>query len=308
MLEALLTLDHVYRLAESEIESRVQELRTQLLASASAGTYSRAEQKNLRPSDVHALAAAKERESENFAKALNVKADYRSGDAFDHELQEKLKQERIQARQEAWEKKQREMAARQEARERMFRERAESDRELDRKRDDRYRDEERRGTTGRAQERDGSYSRRRRDDELDRRSLSPRPAAPRGRDRSLSRSPSPAPAARRRSDRSRSYDSRSPSPPPRRRDSVRSPSRSASPPPRKARARSNSSSSSRSGSYDSRSSYDSRASPDRPAHAAAAIRRPTRSPSPVARGSRNEPAGGRRRDEDVAPVRIQRNR
>ncbi|PWN87882.1 cwf21-domain-containing protein, partial [Acaromyces ingoldii] len=88
---------------DAEIEEQVQELRKTLLAQferqpAIFGGPTRQETKALRPSDVHALGAAKRAETESMQRALGIREGYREGDAFDRDLQEKLKQERIEER------------------------------------------------------------------------------------------------------------------------------------------------------------------------------------------------------------------
>lgn len=233
---------------DEEIEEEVSRLRTSL--SATKGGYTHDEAKAMRPSDVHARAAAKAKELDNFGKALGIRSDYQTGQAFDRDLQEKKKQERMEARkakQEAWERqkeerehmlKEREKQRVAHPRERAYFDRARSsgegvDHHAARDRDWDHRDE------GYGPSRE--YEPRRRSpprgpvrvdasrDELDysdRRRPSPPP-----RNTARSRSPSP----RRRSSRSpspdrRRGDSRSrsitpSSPPPRRRYDSRTPER-----------------------------------------------------------------------------------
>ena len=88
---------------ETEIEEQVIKLRAKLnqaLADVTSGfgERSRDEIKSLRPSDVHALAAAKELENRKMANALGLPADYQAGDSFNSEVQERRKRERIEAR------------------------------------------------------------------------------------------------------------------------------------------------------------------------------------------------------------------
>ena len=48
--------------------------------------------KSLKPSDTHALAAAKKSELNKMAAALGTRSDYTEGDAFNREKQEELRQ------------------------------------------------------------------------------------------------------------------------------------------------------------------------------------------------------------------------
>jgi len=105
--------------AEDEIEARVAELRASLqprfpALQAAAATPTYAEAKKLRPSDTHALGAAKQSETAKMQRALGVSGDYQEGDAFDRELQERRKLERIAERERrheesrlAWEERRR---------------------------------------------------------------------------------------------------------------------------------------------------------------------------------------------------------
>lgn len=91
----------MYSLAPDEIEGRVGALRKELLARTAAPAYAvptYREQKNLRPSNTHALGAAKQGETARMQRALGVSAGYAEGDAFDRELQETRRLERITER------------------------------------------------------------------------------------------------------------------------------------------------------------------------------------------------------------------
>ncbi|WFD02863.1 phosphomannomutase [Malassezia obtusa] len=70
------------------------------------------EEQGLRPSDTHALGAAKRLESEKMERALRIRPDYREGEAFQPEVQEQRKIERMEERarrqeesRERWEKR-----------------------------------------------------------------------------------------------------------------------------------------------------------------------------------------------------------
>ena len=67
----------VYRVEESKIEEEVDALREKLLASL-AGAVGPA--KGLKPSDTHAIAAAKKSELDKMARALGTRHDYAEGD------------------------------------------------------------------------------------------------------------------------------------------------------------------------------------------------------------------------------------
>jgi hypothetical protein len=88
-------------IGEEEIEEQVASLRRRLLEAAShaqGSGYSREETRALRPSDTHALGAAKADETDKMSRALGIRSNYREGDAFDRDLQEKNKLERIEER------------------------------------------------------------------------------------------------------------------------------------------------------------------------------------------------------------------
>eukprot|EP00282_Hemiselmis_andersenii_P011623 CAMPEP_0114122808 /NCGR_PEP_ID=MMETSP0043_2-20121206/7890_1 /TAXON_ID=464988 /ORGANISM="Hemiselmis andersenii, Strain CCMP644" /LENGTH=188 /DNA_ID=CAMNT_0001215543 /DNA_START=220 /DNA_END=783 /DNA_ORIENTATION=- len=80
---------------EDEIEAKVAEVRKKLmneeLKVADAAP-------NL--NETHAMAAEKERETKKFAGALGIRGEYAEGEAFDEELKERRKQERIAKREE----------------------------------------------------------------------------------------------------------------------------------------------------------------------------------------------------------------
>ncbi|KAI9428684.1 hypothetical protein H4582DRAFT_1761514, partial [Lactarius indigo] len=81
---------------EDEIERQVTALRERLLTMLPPPTIA----KNLKPSDTHALAAAKKIELDRMAAALGSRSDYTEGDAFNKEKQEELRQKRIMEREE----------------------------------------------------------------------------------------------------------------------------------------------------------------------------------------------------------------
>ncbi|KAI6047088.1 hypothetical protein EDC04DRAFT_2511527, partial [Pisolithus marmoratus] len=84
-------------LDEVEIAVKVQELRDKLngdLASLSTTA------KSLKPSDTHAIAAAKKTELDKMARAFGTKRDYIEGDAFDREKQEENRLRRMAEREE----------------------------------------------------------------------------------------------------------------------------------------------------------------------------------------------------------------
>ncbi|PWN47523.1 hypothetical protein IE53DRAFT_412980 [Violaceomyces palustris] len=216
---------------EEEVEEKVQDLRSRLMKElereleggrGTAKGPSTEEVKRLRPSDVHSLAQAKGLEEEKFKRALGVAEDYKEGDAFDRDLQERRRVERIEERKKRdeqrrldWERKQEEVRVR---RERFEEERRRREREREKAR--RYADDDRE-----RRDFDQEVERRRRERMRD------------GRERR--RSPSPPPSKRSRQDGDRygvgrrsASPSRSPSPTRRRRYAkTREDSRSISPPP-----------------------------------------------------------------------------
>ncbi|EPQ27681.1 uncharacterized protein PFL1_04819 [Pseudozyma flocculosa PF-1] len=104
-------------LPADEVEEQVAALRRTLqdaLANpaSSFGAATHAETKSLRPSDTHALRMAKTIEEAKMQRALGIDAEYKEGDAFDRELQERKKLQRIEERRQAdearrrdWERK-----------------------------------------------------------------------------------------------------------------------------------------------------------------------------------------------------------
>ncbi|KAJ2477301.1 hypothetical protein IWW56_004417 [Coemansia sp. RSA 2131] len=77
-------------LDESEIEARVDELRTRLLQDLEHMSGGR-----IRPYETQRVAEAKSRENSRMAQALRVDEDYAEGAAFDRELQELKRQKRM---------------------------------------------------------------------------------------------------------------------------------------------------------------------------------------------------------------------
>lgn len=102
-------------LPDDEIDQRVNQLRQELKSrreqnptgsqsadntpSYSAKGYDPVHAKSLRPSDVHRLAAAKEKEMTKFASALGVRSDYRPGEAFEDDYRERQRARRAAERQ-----------------------------------------------------------------------------------------------------------------------------------------------------------------------------------------------------------------
>ncbi|PWY98425.1 cwf21-domain-containing protein, partial [Testicularia cyperi] len=82
---------------QAEIESRVDELRKRLTEELGVG----ADRRQFRDGDTHRIREAKNREGERLGRALGVASDYKEGDAFNRELQERKKQERIEERKRA---------------------------------------------------------------------------------------------------------------------------------------------------------------------------------------------------------------
>ncbi|KAI3626377.1 hypothetical protein CBS9595_001738 [Malassezia furfur] len=85
-------------LPDDEIEARVDALRARLRERQDAVRPSHQETKNLRPSDTHALGAAKKLEREKMERALRIRPDYVEGEAFSPEIQERRKMERKEER------------------------------------------------------------------------------------------------------------------------------------------------------------------------------------------------------------------
>ncbi|KAH6915390.1 cwf21 domain-containing protein [Coprinopsis sp. MPI-PUGE-AT-0042] len=80
---------------EEEIEKQVSILREKLLENLNS-TFKNPRQ--LKPSDTHAIAAAKKVELERMARALGTRSDYQEGDSFDREKQEEMRLKRIAER------------------------------------------------------------------------------------------------------------------------------------------------------------------------------------------------------------------
>lgn len=188
------TLAHGDRLPEDEIQQRVASLRQSLRARLEAAPNrfakpTHAEAKQLRPSDTHMRGAAKEVESQKMQRALRIRPDYEEGQAFDHELQEQRRMQRIEEREQRREETRRlreERASRLAEDERSARRRAPTDRD-DQRRAPSYRPYERERSRSQSPEPyPGDSSRHR------------RPVSPYQEDAPLapSRTPSPPPIAR----------------------------------------------------------------------------------------------------------------
>ncbi|KXN87909.1 Acetylornithine aminotransferase, mitochondrial [Leucoagaricus sp. SymC.cos] len=80
-------------LDEADIEEQVSALRTKLLAALPQPSTKK-------PTDTHAMAAAKKIELSKMARALGTRADYQEGEAFDREKQEELRLKRAAEREE----------------------------------------------------------------------------------------------------------------------------------------------------------------------------------------------------------------
>ncbi|EAU84548.2 pre-mRNA-splicing factor CWC21 [Coprinopsis cinerea okayama7 len=221
---------------EAEIEKQVSALREKLLANLSSSIKN---PRSLKPSDTHAIAAAKKVELERMAKALGTRSDYQEGDSFDREKQEELKLKRIAEREER------------------ERQRAEERRNMEEQRR-KWAEERRRQDEQRKRE----YERSRQGDKRDERGMPPPPVptGPRRGDSKFDMGPPPPPSAR---DRDGARDR---SPPPRSRD-VEMRDRDDRSPPRRSRKRSPSRSPSRSrspyGRYSKRPARDRSMSPPR---------------------------------------------
>ncbi|KAL1723656.1 cwf21 domain-containing protein [Schizophyllum commune] len=120
---------------EDDIEAQVSALRERLLADLAALAPNA---KSLKPSDTHAIAAAKKSELDRMARALGTRSDYVEGAAFDREKQEEEKLKRIQEREERDKKRDEERARMQAQKEKWEAERKERDR-LRRREEDRLR-------------------------------------------------------------------------------------------------------------------------------------------------------------------------
>ncbi|WFD33921.1 RNA-splicing factor [Malassezia cuniculi] len=84
--------------SEDVIEERVAALRKSLLEHGPRSVPSYNEAKALRPSETHALGAAKEEERVKMQRALGISSDYVEGEAFNRELQEQRRIERMEER------------------------------------------------------------------------------------------------------------------------------------------------------------------------------------------------------------------
>ncbi|KAJ1843769.1 RNA-splicing factor [Coemansia sp. RSA 2708] len=80
-------------LEESEIETRVDELRDRLLRNLERLDVTEA--KRIKPFETQLIAEAKAKENQRMARALRVGEDYAEGAAFDRELQELRRQKRM---------------------------------------------------------------------------------------------------------------------------------------------------------------------------------------------------------------------
>merc|ERR1712060_569280 len=84
-------------MGEKEIEENVQRERQQMMSAVEEGTLRYDSELDKKTS--HELALEKDKEMQRFEKALSINRDgHKTGEAFDQELQEKLKLERIQQR------------------------------------------------------------------------------------------------------------------------------------------------------------------------------------------------------------------
>ncbi|KAJ3038491.1 RNA-splicing factor [Rhizophlyctis rosea] len=83
-------------LQEEEIEERVSALREKLLKNLQKMTQ---DEKTLKEHQVHQLAEAKEKKNAEMQRAFGISKDFVEGAAFDRDLQERLKQERAEKRQ-----------------------------------------------------------------------------------------------------------------------------------------------------------------------------------------------------------------
>ncbi len=78
---------------DADIEDQVSALRTKLLAALPQPS-------SKKPTDTHAMAAAKKAELAKMARALGTRADYQEGEAFDREKQEEHRLKRTAEREE----------------------------------------------------------------------------------------------------------------------------------------------------------------------------------------------------------------
>jgi serine/arginine repetitive matrix protein 2 len=94
--------------SEEEIEAKVAEIRKQLTSVAGGASSS-----NSKKLSSHEEALRQEKKNAAFADALGVKRDQNPGEAFNEELQETRKQERIERQQREWEARQADRESRQ---------------------------------------------------------------------------------------------------------------------------------------------------------------------------------------------------
>ncbi|KAJ3300481.1 RNA-splicing factor [Borealophlyctis nickersoniae] len=118
-------------LSEETVQERVTALRSQLTANLKKMTQ---DTKELREHQVHQLAEAKEKKNAEMQRAFGIGSDFVEGAAFDRELQEEKKQERIEKRaQEEEERRQRAIEA-EKARKKQEKERRKQEREQEKER------------------------------------------------------------------------------------------------------------------------------------------------------------------------------
>ncbi|KPV75454.1 uncharacterized protein RHOBADRAFT_5577, partial [Rhodotorula graminis WP1] len=80
--------------APDEVEKQVDALRQRLLAAGAPATAA----SGIKAHQRHELAAAKQADDERMRRALGIRADHTEGAAFDRDLQQRLKEERIAER------------------------------------------------------------------------------------------------------------------------------------------------------------------------------------------------------------------
>lgn len=183
------------RMDDADIGDQVSALRAKLLAALPQPS-------NRKPTDTHAMAAAKRTELAKMARALGTRADYQEGEAFDREKQEEHRLKRNAEREERERRREedRQRMAAQKAK--WEEERKERDR-LRRREEDRLRREREQGRVGNRDRDDmpppslpgRRYHKRERPG---RRNISPQRTYDRGRGRSLSGSRSRSPPRRKR--------------------------------------------------------------------------------------------------------------
>ncbi|PVG03369.1 cwf21-domain-containing protein, partial [Serendipita vermifera] len=96
---------------EDEIEAQVDALRTKLLAQSSNTGNQR---QQFKPSDTHAILAAKQTEMQRMARALGTSAGYVEGQAFDPAHAEEMRRQRIALREEKEKEEERRRLAKEE--------------------------------------------------------------------------------------------------------------------------------------------------------------------------------------------------